>query len=377
MAEEHYHPPAYPVGPPPPDPPEGIGRDTYLSGYWIRDFLGAGALGSTWRALGPDWWAGTDLAHLYPEYFAITFLNEKVTDDASRARFRDRAEIARGMGDPHIMRTYDYGFYRDQPYIVTELPEAWDLRTVLRKHPAGLPAGKVLRYAVQAAKAIEYAHSRNVIHGDMKPANLFILVSDWIRFYGTHWTAPPPGQLFIQTSDRIRVSGFGIAKGVAATRPPVSPDAIPDSLAYLAPERWLGGPASRPADQYALGCVLHEMLTGRPLFSARDWDELRDQHASQVPEPPEGPPALVQVMLRLLEKDPANRFPTARDLLQALGKIRLPEEKSGTGPGAKTPAPDSIPKARALDVPEKNPARTRPGWARRLWDRVVPWRELR
>jgi serine/threonine protein kinase len=176
MAEEPYQPPAYPVGPPPRDPPEGIGPGIYVWGYWIRDSLGMGALGSTWRALGHDRWAGTDLAGLYPEYFAVTFLDERASDDASRARFRAKAKTACRLNHPRISRVYEYGFHQDQPYIVAALPEAWDLKMVLREHPAGLPARKALRYAVQAAAAVEYAHSRNVIHGDIKPANLFILV---------------------------------------------------------------------------------------------------------------------------------------------------------------------------------------------------------
>jgi serine/threonine protein kinase len=165
----------------------------------------------------------------------------------------------------------------------------------------------------------------------------------------------------------VKVGGFGVAKDVDATPPTAGPDAIPDSLAYLAPERWQGARASRPADQYALGCVLHEMLMGRPPFGARDWGELRDQHASQVPEPPQGPPALVRVTLRLLEKDPADRFPTVRDLLRALQEIHLPEEKTGAVPGADGHAPlsrpaalASGPTARTPEAPRKKPARRRP-----------------
>ncbi len=241
-------------------------------------------------------------------------------DEMARARLLREARAAASLNHPYICAVYDVGEAEGQAYIAMELVPGRTLTAILEDGP--LPWNEALRYALHLADAVAHAHARGTVHRDLKSQNTIVT---------------PEG--------RAKVLDFGLAKRLpgqeldAATVSHASltqVGAIVGTLAYIAPEVLRGEPADPRSDVWALGVVMYEMLTGRRPFGARTGLELSTAILRDPPPPLAGdvPPGLKTIIERCLEKDPARRYQSAREVLVALECITagaplpaLPERK--------------------------------------------------
>src|SRR5688500_15636499 len=212
-------------------------------------------------------------------------------------RFRREAHAAARLNHPNIVAVYDSGSDDGTHYIVTELVEGETLADLLQREGALAPE-RVLEIARQVCHALEAAHDKGVIHRDVKPGNVMIT---------------PQG--------RVKVVDFGIARAAGAesvTRTGL----VMGSASYLSPEQARGEPGDERSDIYSFGCVLYQMLTGRPPFVAENPISALYQHVNEPVEPPSSirpaPAALERVVLHALEKEPAKRFGSVKETEDAL-----------------------------------------------------------
>src|SRR5687768_12896724 len=212
-------------------------------------------------------------------------------------RFRREAHAAARLNHPNIVAVYDSGSDDGTHYIVTELVEGETLADLLQREGA-LPPERVVEIARQVCHALEAAHDKGVIHRDVKPGNVMIT---------------PQG--------RVKVVDFGIARAAGAesvTRTGL----VMGSASYLSPEQARGEPGDERSDIYSLGCVLYQMLTGRPPFVAENPISALYQHVNEPVEQLSSirpvPAALERVVLHALEKEPAKRFGSVKEMEDAL-----------------------------------------------------------
>ncbi|MFF1956466.1 protein kinase [Streptomyces sp. NPDC058220] len=224
---------------------------------------------------------------------AVKMLLNPRADDAAVARFHLEARTAARLSHPHVVAVYDTGTDRDRLYLVTELVDGRSLADELSGQAPWSPR-RVATIGAQAAAGLAAAHRQGVVHRDVKPGNLLL-----------------------DRDDTVKVSDFGIARFMDEPADgPTKAGEIIGTSSYLAPERALERPAGPAADMYALGCVLYELLAGRPPFRADSAAAMLYQHVDSPPEPPRRyrhdlPEALDAFVLRLLAKDPEER-PTAQ-----------------------------------------------------------------
>jgi len=280
----------------------GVGVQELLAGrYQLQELLGRGAMGEVWRASD----------QVLGRLVAVKLLRAEEAADAER--FRLEAQTAARLNHPNVVGMYDFGSHHDQPYLVMELVDGWSLAQE-RSLRGALPPAEAAAIAAQAAAGLAAAHQQGVIHRDIKPANLMLA-----------------------TDRTVKVADFGIARFAAADSTLTATGKILGTADYLAPERALGRPAQPASDVYSLGCVLYELLTGRPPFSGGTSLAVVQQHVSATPPPPsrlraEIPQPLSDLVLHLLAKDPANR-PTAEqaaDRLAGQHGTPLPPMTDGT-----------------------------------------------
>ncbi|MGW6889158.1 serine/threonine-protein kinase [Streptomyces chartreusis] len=276
--------------------------------YQLQERLGRGAMGEVWRAAD----------QLLRRPVAVKLLRAEEAADAER--FRLEAQTAGRLNHPNVVGMYDFGSHHDQLYLVMELIDGWSLaqerslRGVMSPQDAAAIAG-------QAAAGLAAAHQQGVIHRDVKPANVML------------------------TADRTaKIADFGIARFADAATGMTITGKILGTADYLAPERALGRPAQPASDIYSLGCVLHELLTGRPPFSGATSLAVVQQHVDATPPPPvrlrpEIPQPLSDYVLRLLAKDPAHR-PTADEAAEWLAVYHRSPTPTEPGSTAAMPAPD-------------------------------------
>ncbi|MDQ1021747.1 serine/threonine-protein kinase [Streptomyces afghaniensis] len=297
-----------------------------LAGRYRLDVeIGRGGMGEVWRAYDET------LARAV----AVKLLLPQDTDATAASRFRLEAQTAGRLNHPNVVGVLDFGEYDNRLYLVMELVEGDSLARVLSVSGA-LPAERVARLAAQAAAGLAAAHEQGIVHRDVKPANLLL-----------------------DAGGTLKIGDFGIARflddpGAALT----ATGQIVGTGLYLAPERALGRPAGPASDMYSLGCVLYQLLSGRPPFQADTAVALLHQHLDNAPVPPRElgvaglPPAFESYLLALLAKQPEDR-PTAQQAAEwfAGGAWRglpepLPEAASPVppaGPGPYAPADTGSP----------------------------------
>jgi hypothetical protein len=281
--------------------------DTMLGPYKIVAPIGAGGMGVVYRA------ADTRLGR----EVAVKVLSPHLTNDADATRRFEQEAVAAGrLNHPNILAIYDIGEENGSRYIVSELLEGESLRARLRT--GAIHARKATDYAQQVARGLAAAHERGIIHRDLKPENLFI------------------------TRDGIvKILDFGLVKLISTRLPgepaaspeaetfrgtPTEPGRIMGTVGYMAPEQIRGASGDHRSDIFAFGAILYEMLSGRQAFLAESPIEtlnsiLKDEPADLADLGIRVPDALERIVRHCLEKNPDERFQSARDLGFNLGAI--------------------------------------------------------
>jgi serine/threonine-protein kinase len=237
-----------------------------------------------------------------------------VEDRVFVERFDREARAAASLSHRNVVAVFDSGVDAGARFIVMERVSGRTLASHLRDGP--LPIEQAVEIAVSISQALGAAHAGGIVHRDVKPGN--VMLAD---------------------NGQVKVLDFGIARALAATSLTRASTVI-GTAGYLSPEQAEGGPVDARSDLYSLGCVLYEMLTGRPPFVADSAAALVNQHLTRPPEPPsrwrlDVSPALDEIVLRCLAKDPGARYPRASALSGAL--IKAPETRTAdTGTGATT-----------------------------------------
>jgi serine/threonine-protein kinase len=274
---------------------------TVLHGRWriVRE-LGRGGMGEVYLAEHVELHRREALKILMPSLAA---------DPQFVTRFRREARAVNRLRHPNIIALYDFGQLADgRFYLAMEYADGESVSKLLRRGRA-FDVPRALHVLAQLAYAVHHAHSRGVVHRDLKPGNLIV--------------AP---------DDTLKVLDFGMAKIVApdhAETAPVSSadNAIWGTARYMAPERIMGVGDDPRSDLYSIGCVAHEIVVGGPPFEGSS-NEIIEAHLSREPEPPSAwrrdvaiPPQLDAVILRCLAKQADARFQTAAELYAALCNV--------------------------------------------------------
>ncbi|MGW5351394.1 WD40 repeat domain-containing serine/threonine protein kinase [Streptomyces sp. NPDC004031] len=265
--------------------------DVLAGRYRLERVLGRGGMGAVW--LGRD-------ETVLDRDVAVKVLHETSADPTAARRFRKEAATLAGLQHPGITVVHDAGSHEGHLFLVMELLHGADLARLTARHPRGLPFDTVFGLSRQTAQALAAAHAGGVIHRDLKPANLFL-----------------------QDDGRVKICDFGIARGTDTVSTLTESGRVVGTPAYMSPEQCRDLPLDTRSDMYALGCVMYELLTGEPPFTARQpLYALLRQHA-EVPAPPvagrrpDVPGPLADLVAALLAKDPRDR-PDARALAAAL-----------------------------------------------------------
>lgn len=274
---------------------------TKIGPYEIAERIGEGGMGVVYRA--HDARLARDVA--------IKLMNAEVSGDTPRARqMQQEARAASQLSHANILAVFDTGTHEGVPYVVTELLEGESLHEVVARGPT--PWRTAMGYATQIAEGLSVAHEHGIVHRDIKPDNVFV------------------------TKDgRVKILDFGIAtlrKAAEddATRgdaPTVSQAGVLiGTVGYMSPEQARGQKVDARTDIFAFGCVLYEVLTGKKAFPGDSPVEVLASIQRDTPPPVDDVvqavrPEVARVVERCLEKDPAKRFQSSRDLLFAMSLV--------------------------------------------------------
>ncbi|HET6873154.1 MAG TPA: serine/threonine-protein kinase [Acidimicrobiales bacterium] len=285
-----------------------------LGSYAVESLIGRGAFASVYRARQLSLGRSVALKVLDPVVAREPLLARRFSDEARRAGELDH---------PCIVPVYDAGEDAGRSFLAMRLVEGWTLTDELGKGP--LSPSRLLEITACLCAALDHAHSRGVVHRDVKPDNVLL----------------EPG--------RVWLADFGIA---ATTMTAGLYTAGPIGTGqYMAPEQAQPGPIDGRADLYALGCVIYRCLTGVPPFPGTDLATLLVAHASE-PVPGTGAIALDTFMIRAMAKDPAQRFASGAEMLGSLQEALE---------GRRVAAPP------AVSAPQQVPNRPPPPRPRRRW----------
>ena len=288
-----------------------------LGPYEIVSLIGAGGMGEVYRARD---------ARLNREV-AIKVLPPQFSTDSDRLRrFEQEARATGALNHPNIVSVYDIGKEGDVVFVVSELLFGETLRERLGGSP--LPVRKAMEYALQIAHGLAAAHESNIVHRDLKPENIFI------------------------TKDgRVKILDFGLAKlmdpvqpvegpsRLQTVDPQTQPGVVLGTVGYMSPEQVRGRPTDHRSDIFTFGAILYEMLTGKRAFyresTADTMSAILKEEPSDLSNMPNVPPSLERVMRHCMEKNPEERFQSARDLAFDLEMV---SGTSGTSPAHSAPA---------------------------------------
>jgi TolB-like protein/Tfp pilus assembly protein PilF len=304
-----------PIGPARASTATPVGPDAIAGRYEILGLLGAGGMGTVYKVRDRQ----------LDEIVALkTLKREWIDAPGALERFKREVKLARRVTHKNVARTFDIGETETEKFLTMEHVDGPSLARVLDERGA-LPIEEVLRIGAAITEALEAAHEAGVIHRDLKPDNVLV-----------------------GKDGRVVVTDFGIARGQVADAGTTGAGAIVGTPAYMSPEQVEGAAVDPRSDLYALGLVLHEMLTGARAFSG---DSPLAVAAARLVRPPppvdrvDAPEALRALVRALLERRPADRPSGAAELKRALGAIAPP------GPvGVPARAPDLALAAQSLAV---------------------------
>ncbi|WP_156767172.1 serine/threonine-protein kinase, partial [Mycobacterium sp. E796] len=287
---------------------------TRFGPYELRSLIGAGGMGEVYRAYDTRKGRMVALKLLRPELAA---------DPGFQQRFRRESQLAARLQEPHVIPVHDFGEIDGVLFIDMRLVDGGSLKDLLRERGA-LDPGQAAAITAQVATALDAAHAEGLVHRDVKPENVLLTPDNFAYLVD-----------------------FGLAQAhgdpsVTAGGPLIG------SCAYMAPERFSGGPVGPQTDVYSLACVLYECLTGQAPFEGAEIPQLITAHLQMPPPRPSImrrgiDKALDDVIARGMAKEPAARFSCAGELARA-----------AFGLTASTPLPPPPP------APPSPPQRTRP-----------------
>ncbi|MGI5348716.1 protein kinase domain-containing protein [Streptomyces sp. CA-250714] len=312
--------------------------------YELIDLLGAGGMGEVWRA--------RDL-RLHREVAVKVFMPQPgAAEDTDReellARFQREARSAAALDSPHIVAVHDHGTDGGTPFLVMALVHGASLHEVLRDS-GRVPLADALRWTADVCRALGAAHRAGLVHRDIKPANIMIE-----RHEG-------------EGTGRAKVVDFGIAKVIEAraTDPRLTTTGqLPfGSVLYMAPEQFRQTGVDGRTDLYALGCVLYELLVGRPPYTGSAagvmFNHLHDTPLRPTRARAELPPSADRLVLTLTARDPADRPANAAEALERVQDVARTVREDGrtlAAPGQDAaPEPSPAPEAVSASAPELEP----------------------
>jgi eukaryotic-like serine/threonine-protein kinase len=297
--------------------------------YELGDPLGRGGMAEVRRAVDRRLGRSVAVKQLRPDL---------ATDPTFQARFRREAQSAAGLNHPTIVAVYDTGEEPDPttgvsiPYIVMELVEGPTLRDVLRDGRKILPE-RALELTAGVLDALGYSHRAGIIHRDIKPANVMLT-----------------------TNGTVKVMDFGIARAVADTSATMTQTAaVIGTAQYLSPEQARGETVDARSDLYSTGCLLYELLTGRPPFTGDSPVSVAYQHVREAPVPPsqidpEISPDIDAIVLKALAKDAGDRYQSAREMKADITRVLAGQQATALVPRTAAAPP---PAALAADTPTR------------------------
>jgi serine/threonine protein kinase/DNA-binding beta-propeller fold protein YncE len=305
-----------------------VGVGSMVAGYRLDQQIGLGGMAVVYRAHDSRLDRDVALKVLAPAL---------AQDDSFRQRFIRESRAAAAVDDPHIIPVYEAGEERGVLFIAMRFVRGGDVRSLL--DAAGpLAPERATEILSQAASALDAAHARGLVHRDVKPANMLLEASP---------DADRP--------DHVYLSDFGLAKGSLANTGLTSTGQFLGTLDYVAPEQVEGRPVDGRTDQYALGCVAFELLTGQPPFPREQGMAVLYAQVSEAPprlssRRPGLPAGVDDVVNRALAKAQDDRYPSCRDFAAELRRVfRL----GSAGPPARPPT--------QVAEPARPPARPEPG----------------
>jgi serine/threonine-protein kinase len=297
----------------------------HVGSYELTELLGSGGMGEVWRAKHRLLARPAAVKLIKPEVLGAK--DPKSAQELLR-RFEKEAQVTASLDSPHTVELYDFGVAEDGVlFYVMELLHGVDLQTLVERF-GPLPSERVIHLMMQACDSLDDAHSRGLIHRDVKPANLFVSrkgsLVDFVKLldFGLvkRWDAA--GEYELGKSLQIATS---LAQHTVIGQ-------ILGTPAFLAPEAVTGEQkVDQRADIYALGCVAYWLLTKTMVFNETTTVGMAAAHVAQVPELPsrrtEQPivPALETLIMQCLEKDRERRPKSAAILRELLSEIALPE----------------------------------------------------
>jgi len=293
-----------------------------FAGYRLRSVLGRGGMSTVFQAEHPRLGNVVAIKVLAPEL---------ASDDIFRTRFLEESRIAASMNHPNVIPIHDMGASDGLLYIVMRYVNGTDLRQMIKKRGRLQPEVAVFLLS-QAARALDAAHAKGLVHRDVKPGNLLVERSN-----------------DDDDPDHVYLADFGITKRVMTHTGLTSTGQFMGTVDYVAPEQIRGPSVAGMADQYSLGCVLYECLTGRVPFEmdmmpAIIWAHVEEQPTQPTLLRPDLPPAVDEVFARVLAKQPGDRYRNCRDFMEA---ARVALGDSATPLSARTRQPHETPETYA------------------------------
>jgi formylglycine-generating enzyme required for sulfatase activity/tRNA A-37 threonylcarbamoyl transferase component Bud32 len=298
-------------------PPQGPGEIGRLGPYRVLKLLGAGGMGMVLQAEDPMLKRTVALKVMRPELAAAA--------DA-RERFLREAQATAAIEHPHIIHVYQVAEDRGVPYLAMPFLKGEPLDEYLKRRPR-LPVNEAVSLGRQIAEGLAAAHAAGLIHRDIKPGNVFLVSGGGVRGEGSASPGVATPGLTTHHSPLVKILDFGLAR--ARTGDDVNltkTGAILGTPAYMSPEQARGEKADHRSDLFSLGAVLYRMLAGEQPFKGNDTLSLLMALATEEPRSlrelnPQVPPALAELVMQLLAKDPAKRPASARGVAEELASF--------------------------------------------------------
>ncbi|HWB10677.1 MAG TPA: bifunctional serine/threonine-protein kinase/formylglycine-generating enzyme family protein [Pirellulales bacterium] len=281
----------------------GRGSALVLGNYVVLDRIGAGGMGQVFKA-----WH----RRMQRTVALKTLPDQRAAGEDSVARFRREILSAAQLSHPNIVAAYDADVVQHVHFLVMEHVDGPNLADLVRER-GPLPVALAVRYVLDAARGLAYAHQRGIVHRDVKPSNLIV-----------------------GSSGSVKVLDLGLARSAAPTAGAelTMPGDVVGTLEYMAPEQAAGAPdVDQRADIYGLGCTLYRLITGEfpyrgPSAAALIAAHRDEKIPSLIASRDDVPRALDRLFKRMVAKQPAERFQTMDEVVRALEKLRLSDKRS-------------------------------------------------